>query len=300
LNIGVKTLTLCLLLASVCSCFGQEYWEAQKWIPSDAARLPATETLSLLKQICPDHASETGCDVCPQPTAGNGGSPWVLRAVFLGHFLSSSSQDAVAGGFGCEDHADGVGGSFLLTKKVSSWLIVRYVAGMIAWDCRKLMGSDGRDRLVCGKVDGGQGYLSSSLYLLDPGVDLTKTDTPQRQFTTHSFQDNRGAGFFGVADTRGAMTTPVQRGFIERVEFAGLASRRRTRIIVFARVGLANVPEEIVDKNASGTGPPPNIATVLRRYEFVFDGADVRAAPHNPPLNGFTAVPPLTSYRVAK
>jgi hypothetical protein len=166
---------------------------------------------------------------------------------------------------------------------------------MIAWDCKKLVGSDGRDRLVCGAVDGGQGHLSSYLYLLDPGVDLTKTDTLEHQFRTHSIQDNRGLPFFGVEDTRGAMETPVQRGFIEPVEFAGIASRHQARIIVFARLGRANVPEEVVMKGASGAGPNPNIATLPRRYEFVFDGAEVLAAPSNPPLQ-----PPLTSYSVGK
>jgi hypothetical protein len=43
----MKTLTLCLLLAMGCSCFGQDSWEVQKWVPSDAARLRLTETLSL-------------------------------------------------------------------------------------------------------------------------------------------------------------------------------------------------------------------------------------------------------------
>lgn len=288
-----------MFLALACACFGQEYWETQKWIPSDAARLPSTETQSLLHLICPDHAYETGCDACPEATAG-GAENWELRAIFLAHFLTPSSKDALVSGFGCEPHANGVGGSFLFTRKGSSWFRVRYVAGMIAWDCRRLAGSDGRDRLVCGMVDGGQGHLSSSLYLLDPGVDLTKTDTLERQFKTHSFQDNRGLGFFGVEDTIGAIETPVQRGFIERVEFAMLPSRHQARIIVLARLGRANVPEEVVRKSASGAGPNPNIATLLRRYEFAFDGAEVRAARNNPPMDGFTAVPPLTSYSVGK
>lgn len=290
----VRPSKLCLFLTLACTCFGQEYWETQTWIPSDAARLPPPETQSVLKQICSNHAYAAGCDACPEATAGDAGN-WELRAIFLGHFLSSSSQDALVSGFGCESHADGMGGSFLFTRRGSSWLTVRYVAGMIAWDCRKLVGSDGRDRLVCGLVDGWQGHLVSSLYLLDPGVDLTRADTLERQFRTHSHLDNRGVSFFGVEDTRGAMETSVQRGFIERVEFAGIASRNRTRIIVFARLGRANLPEEVVMKAASGAGPNPDIATLPRRYEFVFDGKEVLAAPNNPP-----DVPPLTSYSFGK
>jgi hypothetical protein len=82
---------------------------------------------------------------------------------------------------------------------------------LFAWDCKKMVGSDGRDRLVCGSVDGGQGYLSSYLYLLDPGVDLTKTDSLERQFRTHSQLDNRGVGFFGVEDTTGAMENRTKK-----------------------------------------------------------------------------------------
>ena len=293
---GMNPAKVWLLLGLVCACFGQE---TENWLLSDAARLSPTETQSLLTQISPDHAYEAGCHVCPEGTAGGAGN-WELRAIFLAHFLTPSSQDALVSGFGCEPHADGFGGSFLFARKGSSWSRVRYIAGMIAWDCKKLVGSDGRDRLVCGQVDGGQGHLSSWLYLLDPGVDLTKTDTLEPQFRTHSFQDNRGVTFFSVEDTTGANETPVQRGFIERVEFAGLASKHQSRIIVLARLGRADVPAEVLKNRASGAGPDPNIVTLPRRYEFVFDGAVVLAAPNNPPLDGFTAEPPLTSYSVGK
>jgi hypothetical protein len=275
------------------ACFGQEAWETQKWIPSDAARLSPAGTLSLLRQICKDHAYEAGCDICPEGMAG--GAAWELRAIFLGHFLSPSSQDALVSGFGCESHADGVGGSFLFTRKGSSWSKVRYVAGMLAWDCKKLVGSDARDRLVCGAVDGGQGELSSSLYLLDPGVDLTRADTLERQFRTSSQLDNRGLHFFGVEDTTGAMQPSFESGFIERVEFADIAPTHQVRVIVFAKLGRANVPAEIVMKGATGAGPIPVIATLPRRYEFIFDGAEIVAAPNNPPLQA-----PLTSYSVGK
>src|SRR5450432_3343045 len=115
---------LSLLLALACACCGQEYWETQKWIPNDAARLPPIEAQSLLKQICPDHAYEAGCEVCPKGMAGGAGN-WELRAIFPAHFLTPFSQDALVSGFGCESHADGVGGSFLFTKKGSSWIRVR-------------------------------------------------------------------------------------------------------------------------------------------------------------------------------
>jgi hypothetical protein len=211
------------------------------------------------------------------------------------HFVSPSSEDALVSGSGCESHADDFGGSFLLTKQGLSWHKVRYVAGLIAFDCHKLTGSDGRDRLICGQADSWQGDEFSSVCIHDPGADLIKTDTLDTQFARGFALDNRGECFFGVEDTTGAMGKSVQRGFIQRVEFAGIASGHQTRIIVIARLGRANVPEELVEKGASGTGPNPTIATLPRRYEFVFDGARVAAAPNNPPVAA-----PLTSYSVGK
>jgi hypothetical protein len=214
---------------------------------------------------------------------------------FSGHFVSPSSEDALLSGSGCESHADDFGGSFLLTKQGLSWHKVRYVAGLIAFDCHKLTGSDGRDRLICGQADSWQGDQISSVCIHDPGVDLIKTDTLDAQFARGRALDNRGDCFFGVEDTTGGMGKSFQRGFIQRVEFAGIASRHLTRIIVFARLGRANVPEEVVMKGATGAGPNPNIATLPRRYEFTFDGARVLPAPNNPPLQS-----PVTSYSVGK
>jgi hypothetical protein len=156
-------------------------------------------------------------------------------------------------------------------------------------------GSDGRDRLICGKADTWQGGQVSSVCLHDPGIDLSKDDTLEAQFARGFALDDRGDCFFSVEDTTGGMGKSFQRGFIQRVEFSNLPAPRRARIIVFTREGRANVPEELVQKIASGTGANLIVATLPRRYEFVFDGAKVTAAPGNPPL-----VPPLTSYSVGK
>lgn len=287
---------LALLLALAFACFAQ--WEPEKWIPSDAARLSPSAMKGLLAQICSGHSSESGCDVCPKET-GDGGKDlekWEIKAVFSGHFVSPSSEDALVSGSGCESHADDFGGSFLLTKRGLSWQKVRYVAGLIAFDCHKLTGSDGRDRLICGQADSWQGDQVSSVCLHDPGVDLTKTDTLDAQFARGRALDNRGDCFFGVEDTT---NTPggagFQREFIQRVEFAGTPLTHQTRIIVYARLGRANVLEEVAMKAAAGEGPNPNIATLPLRYEFTFDGAKVAPAPNNPPPQA-----PVTSYSVGK
>jgi hypothetical protein len=287
----MKPWKVSLFVALAFGCFGQ--WETEKWIPSDAARLSPSATKELLAQICPGNSNESGCDVCPKDTNGGAGK-WEIKAVFSAHFVSPSSEDRLISGSGCESHADDFGGSFLLTKQGPSWHKVRYVAGLIAFDCHKLTGSDGRDRLICGQVDSWQGEQYSSVCIHDPGVDLTKTDTLDAQFARGRALDNRGDCFFHVEDTTGGVGKTFQRGFIQRVEFAGITSRR-TRIIVFARLGRANVPEEVVRKGATGAGPNPNIATLPRRYEFTFDGAKVLPATNNPPLES-----PVTSYSIGK
>jgi hypothetical protein len=274
---------LSLFLALAFACFAQ--WEPEKWIPSDAARLSPSATKGLLVQICPGHSNESGCDVCPKDTGG-GREKWEIKAVFSGHFVSPSSEDALISGSGCASHADDFGGSFLLTKQGLSWHKVRYVAGLIAFDCHKLTGSDARDRLICGQADSWQGDEYSSVCIHDPGVDLIKTDTLVAQFARGYALDNRGDCFFGVEDTTGGVGKSFQREFIQRVEFAGLPSKHQTRIVVFTRLGRASVPEEVGRKAASDAGPNLNIGTLPRRYEFVFDGARVQA------------VPPLTSYSV--
>ena len=85
---GMSRTTLGVFLALAHLCVGQEDFVTQKWIQSDAAQVSATETQSLLNQICPGQGYRSGCDVCPEGTAGVAPGSWELRAIFLGHFLS--------------------------------------------------------------------------------------------------------------------------------------------------------------------------------------------------------------------
>jgi hypothetical protein len=194
-------------------------------------------------------------------------------------------------GIGCAPHADTFGGSFLFTKDRSAWRKVRYEAGLIAWDCKKLRASDGRDRLACGVVDGNQGIFYSSLFLRDvrktpPAVDpLDGSGNPDVMF-------------FAVMDTAGSCMQfsdgTTQSASIGRVEFENMPAKDHVRIVVFARLGAAMIPAKVLEQGCE-RGAKPKIATVPRRYGFVFDGAKILPDPHNPP----TAAP-RTSYSSAK
>jgi hypothetical protein len=161
---------------------------------------------------------------------------------------------------------------------------------MNAWDCRKLSGSDERDRLFCGAAEGERGNFADFLYLLDPGAHLSKA----------SPDDNRGDLVFEVEDNVRAGRNPMQRGNVEQVEFVDLAASHHVRIDVTTRLGQATVPARVIERAISRTGPRFDIETVVRRYEFIFDGAVVVPDGNNPAMAGPVAVAPNTSYSLAK
>jgi hypothetical protein len=264
-----------LFFVTIC-CFGQG---VQTWIDPDSVQLSAEKLEPFLNLICPGHVWASGCDACPEISHSGAGS-WQVRAFHPGHFVSPKSEDMLISGSGCEDHADDFGGSVLLARNALSWRRVRYVAGMIADQCRKLNASDGRDRLICRSDHDGQGVHDPSLFVLDPGAPLESGQT----------------GFIGVEDTTWTcgdfQNGIIRSGMIERVEFAALPAKYHSRIVVTARLGKASIPEKTKSCN-----PRLNVAvaTVPRRYEFTFDGVKVLPDPKNPP----TAAP-STSYSIAK
>jgi hypothetical protein len=296
--IAVRVLKLCVFFVAALGCRGQ--FETGHWIRSDAAQLPPAEVHAFLEQICPGQASASGCAVCPEGTAfapPASTQTWDLKAILRGHFLSPASADALISGMGCEPHADGMSGSFLFTRDGSSWRKVRYEAGVKAWDCKKLTGSDGRDRLACAAEDGHQGFQDEFVYLLDPGRDPATAD-PMNDTTG-------GDMFFEVGDSlRGCVALAdgsVLSGSIERVTFTPLPEKRRVRIVVSARLGQAVVPKTVwEDACPVGLRRHLRIATVARQYEFVFDGAKIAPAPNNPPMKYRSAVAPRTSYSTTK
>jgi len=122
-------------------------------IPSDAAKTSPAEARQFVDMICPGQAIAMGCSNCPAETSsGDSGARWKVRTITFGHFLGANSEDALVSGSGCEDHADGYSGAYLLTKQGSSWRKVWYAPAEKAEDCKKLSGSDGRDLLVWGKT----------------------------------------------------------------------------------------------------------------------------------------------------
>jgi len=296
--IAVRALKLGLFYVVACACRGQS--QAGPAIRSDAVQLPPAEVHAFLEQICPGHTSASGCAVCPADTAfapPSSTQTWELKTIILGHFRSPSSEDALVTGADCEPHVKGMSGSFLFSKEQSSWRKVRYEGGVNAWDCKKLTGSDGRDRLVCAAGDMHQGFIDEFVYLLDPGRDPSTIDPMD--------DTARGDMFFDVGDSlRGCVELEdgsVLSGSIAGVTFTPLPEKHLVRIVVAARLGQAAVPKIVREKGcAAGLRRHLRIATVARRYEFVFDGAKITPAPNNPPMNYRSAIAPRTSYSTTK
>jgi hypothetical protein len=222
-----------------CSCSAQ--FEAEKWTRPDAAPISPDKAPAFLEQICPGHANQSGCDICPESTTEAGidiKGGWNLRAITLGHFLTPSSEDAIISGASCEPHVADWGGSFLLSKHGAVWRKVWYAAGMIAWDCKKLAGRDGRDRLVCGATHAANGgSVSYYLFLLDLGL-------PTEAEMSGDHTGDRDVVFFATRDNTAEADSPMVSGIIERVEFSNLAPPHQVRITVSARLGQAEMPHE--------------------------------------------------------
>jgi hypothetical protein len=258
-------------------------------IPSDAAKVSPAEARDFLEKVCPGHASATSCSVCPKEMPFSA-QTWKLDSITFGHFLGAASEDAFVSGTGCEPHANLMSGAYLFTKDGSSWRKVWYGAAENASDCKKLMGSDGRDLLVCEGGDMHFGVADSFLYLLDAGQDPSKRE------------DNTLDIFFGLDDSLGGCTQlpdgTVVNGRIESVSFSPTRARHAVRISVTARLGKAAIPARILSD--CYVKPNPTIATVLRRYEFLFNGQKVVPDARNPPMDHAWAVAPRTSYRPGK
>jgi hypothetical protein len=276
------------LLIAASTCFGQEH----SLIPSDAAHLSPEERQNFLESICPGHTNADGCAVCPRETAWGSElrEAWTLAAVTLGHFLAPFSDDALVTGYGCEPHASLYGGSFLFTRQGSGWRKVWYIPREAADQCKKLAGSDGRDRLVCSGGDSHQGFEDDFVFLLDPGVGPKYSDyEPLGLFLDVQDSASNCAAF---------NDSSVRSGRIDQVEFQQIAPDYNVRIVITARLGKAVVPRAVLAKCWGADHPNVTIATVQERYSFVFDGDKIVPDPRNPPMEDGTAIAPVTSYSV--
>jgi hypothetical protein len=117
-----------LLLCLVLPVLGQSIQS------SDVAKLSPPELAQFMKSVCPGHAKDTQtCTVCPaESDFPNDGQGWQLRAITFGHFTAPGEKQALISTIGCNSHASGFGGSFLLHNDGHGYQKVWYRPGYIA------------------------------------------------------------------------------------------------------------------------------------------------------------------------
>jgi hypothetical protein len=102
---------------------------------------------------CPHYCPEGApLDIRELPVEKQGEPhPFGLRAdaVYRGHFLSPTSEDALLSESGCETHQELYGGAVLLTKRSRLWKVVWYRPGVLTEKCHKVALRDRREILVC-------------------------------------------------------------------------------------------------------------------------------------------------------
>ena len=95
------------------------------------------------------------CDVCPSYTDfhGNRKQSFNLQKEFRGHFSTTTSEQLLLVLSGCESHADGFGGTALLTREGAGWKKEGYFKAFKPSDCLSFKGRDGLERLACREND---------------------------------------------------------------------------------------------------------------------------------------------------
>jgi hypothetical protein len=177
---------------------------------------------------------------------------------------------------GCESHPSNFGGTILLTMRSGKWEMLLYKGGVPTENCHRSKLPRGREILICWGEWGGQGNDSMELYvedLLSPEGALMANDS---------------TAFFSIGDTMGtcgyefenkSKPFPIQRGFVERVQFQNAVDGTLLGVSVFARRGertltVAQV-QECIDE---GSPLKPHRGLIFdpptKRYrvDFKFDG----------------------------
>ena len=276
--------------------FGLVLPASAQFLPSDAAKLSAPALAQFMEIVCAGHVKDAQtCGVCPaESDFPNDKQGWQLAAITFGHFTAPGAKEALMSTMGCDSHAAGLGGSFLLRDDGHGYRKAWYQAGYIASDCKKLRASDGRDVLICGSSDMHFGVGEEFLYLLD--LDRTDPNTLRPNQLFFNVPDSL-AGCVAMND--GYAVT----GYIESVRFSALIDSEGIDITVEASAGKAVLPKKILDdcnlnSKPGAEGYKPVIATKPLTFRFVFDGRNVRPAPGNPGSNGIQPIVPVTSYFV--
>ncbi len=211
----------------------------------------------------------SGCSRCPTGTDmfGTGArTEWELRSgTMWGHFTSSSAENLLISGFGCDSHAHNFGGSYVFTRRAGRLRLLKYDPALFMDQCRVFPFDDGRDFLVCNGEWGGQGeaesYVDSEVF--DGSGKGTETVVFRTMDTT------------GTCDDDGSVV--VKESAIKKVQYATKETGELSGVSVTATLG--NVRCSQVGDTSKGETPPASLKTY--EIEFTFDGKLFHVAPES-------------------
>jgi hypothetical protein len=274
-DLAVRTLLIFATATLACA-------QPQTILAIDALPLTDPQSIEVLKSVCVGELSAKKkadgkivmpcAKKCPA-SAGFRGADFDLEAVAvtLGHFISADSQSAVVSTEGCESHDDLWGGSYLLTQRDNNWQVAWYKSGVITERCHKVIGRDGRDRLLCVNWDGGQGFQTETIYLEDVA-------RPQELYAEHLDRLLQAPDSVNACGGAAAGVNPLDpiavRAYFERIEFTA------TGMTVLARRGQRRLTDR--ELNSCLHDRVPTVAPVPTqpfRIDLTFDGEKYRIAP---------------------
>ena len=274
-----------LILTCAAICRAQAPSVPKPVFPDDSQDPKQAGGAEMLESVCPGYVvvgKEIRCNIpCPKDTGfENEVFEWDLARVTRGHFLSPESDDAVLAMLGCEPHSENFGGTILLTKRSQRWTMLWYKAGVPTESCHEARLPNEREILVCIGGYGGQGSVSTVLYvedLLSPSATLMA---------------GHAGAFFEVLDTVAtcgwnledeSKPFPLTRNYIERVDFRTRPDGSIQGLTVFARRGERSMTEAEVEAcsdeqslNKPHKGINFSPPTKPYRVDFTFDGRTFR------------------------
>jgi hypothetical protein len=213
--------------------------QATPIFPDDNEKPKEGGAAELLEAVCPGKVvtgrQMTCGDVCPEFTGFRGDQlDWRVVSVIRGHFLSPTSDDLALAVLGCEAHNMNFGGTVVLTRHSKKWRMLWYKPGVQTEQCHKVPLADGREILVCIGQYGGQGSISTSLYVQDLLSPTENLMAEERQAAFFEVVDDTATCGWNMEDD--AKPNPLTLQYIERVTF-GVQRKNKTVLSVTARCG---------------------------------------------------------------
>ncbi|MBZ5610540.1 MAG: hypothetical protein LAP38_19940 [Acidobacteriia bacterium] len=225
-------------------------------------KVSAREQAAITAAICDGTAEGTRCDTCPESTPEASGG-FTLKDLFVGHFLTPHSTDALVTVSGCEERHASIGWGFLVTRRAGVWEAHGDMLGLELGHCHAMQFRSGRQFLVC------EGYGMESFQLMH-GVNVV-------------FGKGGSIGFRNLltaTDTTRLCDAQsrVQAAQIDKIEFGDLNGDGVEDVSFTASFGAMrdskrrrDLCQEAQDRKPGTPGPGPSVMKTYR-IKYLFDG----------------------------